>query len=1069
MNRLLILICIVVVIPGTLQAADGPIDYLRDVQPILRTHCTACHGPDQQNAGLRLDTAIAAIAGGDRGLAIIPGDASKSLLIAALNGAGDAPRMPPEDEAEKLPKDQITIIGRWIDQGALHPADEVPLVATRKTKKLDHWAFQSVARPEVPSVQGSKFRIENPVDAFVADRLEREGLSMSSEADRATLIRRVSLDLTGLPPSLEEVDAFLADTRPDAYERAVDRLLGSPHYGEKMAQDWLDLARFGDTNGYQDDAERPSYPYRDAVIDAFNRNQPFDQFTIEQLAGDLLPNPTLVARIASGFNRHHRQNEESGSDPDEFRVVYAVDRTNTVATTWMGLTLGCAQCHDHKYDPLTQREYYQFYAFFNSLQGEVPISTKNPQSIPPQIRVPSLDDQQRLEQLAARRRKLEARHADRVVTAEPAFTNWLAGGRVAPAGIVGGIVARCDVRSLFADTQLGGVLSLENTINGSGRLLVASSVNNSVLIGHLKSSGSNYTNVLGILVAEGPRLFASLGLQDGTHVLSEPLQLEHRVEYEWSYMWQPTGGNDDPADDDQIGEGLLVVEVRRGGQLVQTLNVDATAAHRTRGTVFDAFGLLNDTPGRGEPVELYIDDVHYTAVADQLRQQSFDRDPGWEGLNNHERGQQYGYRSDVALVDFKKDDPIRELLACPSDQLTDLQRQRLREFYLDSYDEDIKQIVSEIAAIDADRKRVEDASPQTLVFEEMESRRPAFVLERGDFQRPKEQVQPDVPAIFPPLPTDVPHNRLTLARWLVDPKHPLTARVAANRLWKQFFGVGLVKTAADFGTQGELPSHPQLLDWLAAQLIDDGWNLKKFQKRLVMSATYRQTSRASRAAYMADPENRILARGSRFRLSAEEIRDSALAVSGLLVRTIGGPSVFPYQPAGFFGDKSSDWSWPDKSDDSIYRRGLYTFWRRTTLYPSLQTLDAPPRNECTVSRPRTNTPLQALITLNDPVFVEAARVFGQRIMQQGGNSPTDRATYAFRTALIRRPKPAELASVVRLFTDRYERYRTDPSAAQQLVAVGKAARPNKLEPTELAAWCSVAATLLNLDEFITRE
>ncbi len=800
-----VLAVVVILCPHAAFADDAP-EYLRDIRPILAEHCFQCHGPDagKRQAGLRLDRREGAVARIESGkTAIQPGKVDESELVRRIEVTDPDVVMPPPATKRQLTAGQKQMLRRWIEVGAPYS---------------EHWAYRAPIRPILPATHDPTWT-RNEIDRFVLAKLEAVDLRPSLEAERSTLIRRLSLDLTGLPPTVEEVDAFLADRAPDAYERLVDRLLASPHFGEKMAQDWLDLARFGDSSGYQDDGDRPNSPYRDYVIDAFNTNVPFDQFTIENLAGDLLPNATLVQKVASGFNRLHRHNEEGGSDPDEFQVVYAVDRTNTTATTWMGLTFGCAQCHDHKYDPISQREFYQLYAFFNSLKGEVVISKA---ASPPQIRVPGANDQRELDRLTSELAEIEKQKLE----SQPVIAN-------------------------------------------------------------------------------------------------EKIP-EHR-------------------------------------------DLDAR-----------------------------------------------------------------------------------------------------------------------LAALRDKRAAVEKSVPQALIWEEMEPPRQSRILSRGDYQLPGEVVDRNVPAIFPPLPADAPRNRLGLARWLVSSEHPLTARVVVNRLWKQCFGEGLVRTPEDFGIRGESPTHPELLDWLASEFRrgsanydsdsesssnSQAWDTKRILRAIVTSAAYRQSSALTAQLREVDPSNRLLTRGGRFRLSAEEIRDAALTASGLLTSRIGGRSVYPYQPDHFYRDKEDDpgeWKWPLETGSELYRRGLYTFLRRTTPYPPYQTFDAPSRGECTVARSRTNTPLQALITMNDPVFVESARVLGERIAIHGAGSD-ERLTFAFRTVLSRRPSSRETEVMEGLFKSSLTRYVADPQAAATAISHGKAPRFSDADPVDVAAWTAVATALLNLDEAITRE
>ena len=678
-----------------------------------------------------------------------------------------------------------------------------------------HWAFAPRVRPPPPAVQNPSWP-RGPIDRFVLARLEKAGLTPSPEANRFALVRRLSLDLRGLPPTLAEVDAFLQDESPYAYERVVDGFLADPAYGEKMATDWLDLARFGDTNGYQDDGIRSMWPYRDYVIEAFNANLPYDQFTRENLAGDLLPNATLQQKIASGFNRNHRFNEEGGSDPEEFLVVYAVDRTNATATTWLGLTFECAQCHDHKYDPISQKEYYQLYAFFNSVKDELGVSKARRQ--PPYVMLPTPDQEKKMREL-----DVSLRHV-------------------------------AEERKVYLETQETGTTAWE-----------------------------------------------------------------------------------------QLRRSILVLFERTLWRLAERR---------------------------------------------------------WD--------------------------------------------------------------------LEEAKKRVDRDIATTFVMEPSAPRRQAFILRRGSFQDKGDPVSPDVPVILPPLKSER-RDRLALARWLTDPDHPLVTRVVVNRVWKQLFGVGIVKTVNDFGTRGDLPSHPALLDWLTTEFVRLGWDVKALQRLIVMSATYRQNAARQGAGVDVDPENRLFWRAPRYRLGAEEIRDNALAIAGLLSSKIGGPSVMPYQPANYFADKSGDWRWAPSPGDDQYRRGLYTFWRRTTPYPTLMIFDAPSREVCTAERPRTNTPLQALVTLNDPVFVEAARAFAQRVLVKGPEPEEEKLVFGFRVALAYHPSAQQIAVLRDVLHAERARYRADLEAAAELVHQGQYPQPADLDVVEIAAWMSVTSVLLNLDETITRE
>jgi hypothetical protein len=769
------------------RASEPAVDFDRQIRPILSDNCYACHGPDdkQRKAKLRLDTRQGAFK--DKSI-IVPGQASESELIARV-GAEDAERrMPPAKTGKRLTSGQIDLLRRWIDQGAVWTS---------------HWSFVRPQRPALPAVKREAW-VRNAIDDFVLARLEREGMEPSTEADRTTLIRRVTLDLTGLPPTLAEVDAFLADRSLDAYEAVVYRLLNSARYGERMALDWLDAARFADTHGYHIDSGRDMTAWRRWVIDAFNRNLPFDQFTVEQMAGDLLPGATTEQRIASGFNRNNMINFEGGAVPEEYHTAYIVDRVNTTATVWLGLTVGCAQCHDHKFDPITQKQYYQLFAFFHNVP--------------------------------------------------------------------------------------------ENGLDGSR---------------------GNAVPVLRLPTSEQRR------------------QME-----------------------------------------------DSAAAIRE--------------------VEKQV------------------------------KGQKAG-------------------------------------------SPELKELNEKLAVLRKTQNRIANGVATAMVMEEMSKPRDTFLLVRGQYDKHGEKVTAGVPSSLPPLPAGAPANRLGLARWLVDPEQPLTARVIVNRYWQMYFGTGLVKTAEDFGSQGELPSHPELLDWLATEFIRSGWNVKAMQRLIVTSATYRQASRVTADKLARDPENRLLARAPRLRLPAEFIRDQALAIGGLLYGPLGGASVSPYQPPGLWEELMSredgaNWSaqkYVQSHGHDLYRRTMYTFWKRTSPPPTLATFDAPDRETCTVRRARTNTPLQALVLLNDPTYVEASRKLAERMMTVAA-TVDGRIGFAFRLATARPPTAAELTILRRVFEEQHALYRRQPDAAAKLLDVGESMRDQHLDRAELAAWSAVASVILNLDETVTR-
>jgi hypothetical protein len=843
-RRLLLCAPLLLTVAAGSAAEPQRVNFTRDIRPILSDACYECHGPSAKDrkAELRLDIRAEALAERDGNPAIVAGDPLASALMQRISSTDAEERMPPADAARQLTAEEIRKIRAWIEQGAdwenlwsLTPVEQTPLPAVIKTA----WP-------------------RNGLDYFVLQRLEESGLQPSPEADRATLIRRLTLDLTGLPPTLEEIDAFLGDTNPDAYEKLVKRLLASPHYGERMSLEWLDAARFADTHGYHVDSQREMWRWRDWVINAFNRNMPFDRFTVEQLAGDLLPEPTESSRIASGFNRNHGINFEGGAFAEEFRVEYVVDRVHTTATVFMGLTMKCARCHDHKFDPISQRDYYRFFAFFNSVP-ERGIDGHKGNAVP-LMRFPSADQKARLAEL----------------------------------------------NEVFAQQE-------------------------KALHAH----------------SEAARASAS--------------------------AW-------------------------------------ATARRKE---------LLSDKPPEKE---LAVDTILRTAEQDRTKEQT----------------------------------------------------QNLHDFFLKNIDKTYPDLAD--ARKKAERKRddFETSISSAMVMRDSSKMRPTYLLERGLFDQHGEEVSAGLPEALPDLPADAPKNRLGLARWLVAADHPLTARVTVNRFWQSIFGTGIVKTAENFGSQGDLPSHPQLLDWLAAQFVQSGWNVKDFHRLLVTSATYRQSSRVAPELLQRDPENRLLARGPRFRLPAETIRDSALATSGLLVGTIGGPSVRPYQPEGLweevsFGIKTyGAQEYEQDHGEALYRRSMYTFWKRSCPPPSLATFDAPDREICTVRRERTNTPLQALVLLNDPIYVEAARSLAQRVMREGGDSNSERAAHAFRMVTGRRPTAAESAVLLEELQERLIEFKQNREAATRLLAIGESKADASLEVRELAAWTMVARLILNLDEAITK-
>lgn len=817
-------------------SAAEPVDYTKDIKPLFAKHCVACHGPAKPKADLRVDAYPLLKQGGNSGPLFVAKNAKDSLLLHAVTGRkDDVSKMPPKG---MLSADEIAVLTRWVDEGAVGPAQ--PETIAKNSTQSTHWAFQPITRPTPPPVRGPSVR--NPIDQFVLAKLDAEKLTPAPEADKVTLLRRLSLDLRGLPPTPAEVDAFLADTSPQAYEKLVDRLLDSPHYGEHWARLWLDMARYADSNGFTIDAPRSIWKYRDWVINAFNKNLPFDRFTIEQLAGDLLPKPSTEQLTATGFHRNTMINQEGGIDPEQFRVEAVVDRVNTTGSVWLGITLGCCQCHDHKFDPFSQKEYYQFFAFLNNCDE-------------PNLEIISPEDQAKRQRIKEGVQRLTTLLKPLDPTSPEAVERW------------------------------------ERGLNDQNRGAV-------------------------------PKNIAAI------------------------FLVAPNG---------------------RNAKQVQTLD----AAYRKNDLTRHIVGVNNP----------------------------------WQAL-------------------------VQMNLLTTRNQL----HQELTEL-----------------------KKLEPVPTSTMIVRERKQPRETTVMIAGDFTRKGAKVAPGFPSVLPNKSEG--RTRLDLAKWLVDPANPLTARVAVNRWWGQFFGIGLVETENDFGTQGTLPSHPALLDWLASEFIAQKWNVKAMHKLMVMSATYRQSSRSRPEVEKVDPRNRLLAKQVRVRVNAEIVRDVCLTASGLLTPTVGGPSVFPPQPEGIYRFTQVDKGWKASPGEERYRRGMYTYFWRSAPHPQLVTFDAPDATTACTRRNRSNTPLQALTLLNDAGFYEYAQGFADRIHRDCTGDATAKLTFAFKAAVARTPTPRELSRLHAFLEQQLADFNAKPSEAKVL-------SPNA---PERAAWVMVARVLLNLDELITRE
>ena len=1009
------------------------IHFNRDIRPILSDTCFVCHGFDanQRKANLRLDTPEGAVAPHENRQAVKPGNLDQSELWRRVNSPDPKLLMPPPESGKKLKPEQVVLLRRWIEAGAPYQK---------------HWAFEPPVRPPLPAIQHTN-QARTGLDRFIIAALEARQLAPAPEAPKETLVRRVTLDLTGLPPTAGEVEAFLADSEPGAYDRLVDRLLQSSRYGEHMARYWLDVARYGDTHGLHLDNERSMWPYRDWVVDAFNRNLSFDQFTIWQLAGDLLPNPTREQLVASGFNRCNVSTSEGGAIDEEFQVRYAVDRVETTAATWMGLTMGCAVCHDHKLDPISQKDFYQVFAIFNNI-AEKPMDG-NALLPPPILPLPSPEQEKQLAACDARQRELEQRIQERVAALsyvdpaslpdrpkpQPKESVWLEDDYPPKAAVS---VNAGNEESRWLGRDLAPVLSGERALQRRGKGL------HQVFFPSCDAP---------LTVNPGDTLFA--------HVYLDPKDPPRSVMLQFhTDSWRVRANWGDP---DAIPYGAKgTTEKVLAGPLPETgkwvrLEIGVSALGLAAGTRISglAFTLFDGTA--------YWDKAGLVASNDPALDPALSLS-AWE-------------KTERALGDSSKTSKeIQALLKIAPDKLTEAQKKELRSFFLaKSYNDPesaLAPLRAELKTNQAKREAVEKEVPATMISKELEKPRPSWVLIRGQYDKHGEPVGPGVPAVLPPMPQGEATNRLSFARWLVEPQHPLTARVTVNRFWQQFFGIGLVKTAEDFGNKGEWPSHPELLDWLATEFIRTGWDVKQLVRLLVTSATYRQESRVSPQLLALDPENRLLGRGPRYRLDAEVLRDYALAVSGLMNPKISGRGIRPYQPPGIWEavgyTTSNTAKYSQDHGDDLYRRSLYLFWKRTAPPPSMTTLDAPSREQCRARRERTDTPLQALLLMNETGYFEAARQLGYRMLQQGGGADLERLRFGFRLVTARLPDAAETEILSAALAAQKARYQADLDAARKAISVGEFAVPSNVAPADLAAYTMVANLLLNLDEAVSK-
>ncbi|MCE9552861.1 MAG: DUF1553 domain-containing protein [Planctomycetes bacterium] len=1043
------LLALLPLVSASATAAEPIPQYNHDIRPILADNCFACHGPDSaaRKADLRLDKREAAV----EMKAIVPGKPDESELLSRIASHDADEQMPPPATKKKVTPQQLATLKQWIAAGAEYQP---------------HWSFIAPKRGELPPVKNGGW-VRNPIDRFVLARLEQAGFAPAAEADRRTLARRLALDLTGLPPEPALVEIFVQDKSDNAYEKLVDTMLASKQWGEHRARYWLDAARYADTHGIHFDNYREIWAYRDEVIEAFNRNQPFDQFTIEQLAGDLLPSATVWQRIASGFNRCNITTNEGGAIDEEYLVLYTRDRTETAGQVWLGLTVGCAVCHDHKFDPVSQREFYAMSAFFNNTPQKA--MDGNVKDTAPVLRVPIPSDRQRLQELeqeiAQAKQELESRRE----TAQQEFDAWLAARKEdAPA-------VTLPTEGLYVHASLS---------EGQGKTALVSVDDHPRQVPLAES----------ISWQPGPMGSKALQPQGGALSLEDVGDFDNKQAFTCS-AWIYISPNDSSGslcarmDNTQGFRGWDFWVQRRqfGTHIVHRWPDNAlkvVAAKQAPANAWVHVAVSYDGSNKASGVHVFYDGIEQpTQVeADKLTQAIQTKVPFRVGQRQSSEPLSGTVIQDLRI--YKRALPVGEIaslakgthfssiLAKPAAERTAAEKEQLYLWWLAAHDKPTQEISAKLAR--AEKARTDLSSRGTVAYVMQEKPAPpmAHVLHRGAYDQRREQVKPATPQALPPLAEALPRNRLGFAKWLLTPENPLTARVTVNRFWQELFGTGLVRTAGDFGITGEQPSHPELLDWLAVDFRESGWDVKRFFKQMVMSAAYRQSAVATPEKLEKDPANRLLSRGPRFRMDAEMVRDGALSVSGLLVPKIGGPSVKPYQPPGVWEAvamlESNTHSYKRDSGDSLYRRSMYTFWKRAAPPASMDIFNAPSREACTVRRERTNTPLQALATLNDPQFVEAARALAQRALKEGGATTRERIDYIYLRLLSRTPRDEERAVVEGSLAELMEYYRGHGDEAKKLLAVGESKRDESLDPATHAAWTMLSNQLMNLDEVLNK-
>jgi len=1002
------------------------IDFNRDIRPILSNNCYPCHGPDKnkRKADLRLDLKAGLYSEHDGDRPVVAGKPGESELYRRITAEKARERMPPPKSKLQLRESEIELIRAWIEQGAHWSG---------------HWAFRSLEKTTVPALDDPASG-RNAIDNFIQGRLRKEGLEPANEAGREKLIRRLSLDLTGLPPTLAQIDAFLEDNSPDAYDKLVDRLLSSPAHGERMASDWLDLARYSDTYGYQVDRDRFVWPWRDWVVKAFNAGIPYDEFITLQLAGDLLPNAGDEEILPTTFNRLHSQKVEGGSTPEEFRVEYVADRTHTFATAFLGLTLECARCHNHKYDPVTQEEYYKLFAFFNNID-EFGLYAYFTSSVPtPTLFYASDTHKRKIADAAEKVTRTEEELAELPASRKDDFEKWL-GDRPAEAGIPGRIEHQdFDTHKGGANASVGGVVGKAIRLSGDDEY-------------HLKQGNFRRSAPFSIALW-----------------MKTPEVKERAIVFHRSQAWTDAGSR---------GYQLLLENGKLSFSLIHfwpgnALRIRTRAPFEVNRWVH--VGITYDGSSRADGTRLFLDGT--PADCEIVRDNLYKNITGGGrnsitiGARFRDKGFAGGlvdefqiFNRQLSSLEISQIHDGKSLLAALKQPRAALDANiiaQLREHYLHTADGSWKEGLKRLRSLREEHNKVVDGTTEIMVMKEKGKLRQTHLLVRGAYNKPGEPVEAGTPAILPAMKGTDDANRLGLVRWLTDPGHPLTSRVMVNRLWQMCFGRGLVRTTEDFGSQGESPSHPALLDWLSMSFIESGWDIRKLIKTIVTSATYRQDSVSSPALLEKDPENRLLGRGRRYRLPAEVIRDNALASSGLLVRKVGGAPVRPYEVTVSFKPMKRD------KGEGLYRRSLYTFWKRTAPAPVMMALDASKREVCTVRRERTASPLQALVLMNDPQLVEAARILGQEMLKKHADNSAAMLDEMFRILTGRHPGKSEKDILARLHREQLEFFEANAENAKAFLKTGDAAADTNLAPARLAAAGAVANVLLNFDEAVMK-